>query len=69
MSKRIKLNLNIKFNGDKIECAKSPEACKKCAHIRTCENIDVFYYPYDNISECMSARRYRRDKGAIKQHE
>lgn len=69
MSKRIKINLNIKFNGDKIECAKSPLECKGCSNIKKCENMDVFYYPYDNISECMRARKYRREKGVIKQHE
>lgn len=67
MSKRIKLNLNIKFNGDKIECAKSPEECNKCKQKNKCENLDMFYYPFDNVEECMSMRKYRREKGAIKQ--
>jgi hypothetical protein len=67
MSTKRKLNLNIKFHGDKVICAKSPVECKKCIYSRSCENMTLFYDPFEGINECMKSRSYKREKGAIRQ--
>ncbi|MBN1045437.1 hypothetical protein DVW08_08710 [Clostridium botulinum] len=51
--KRKRVRLNVKFNGDKICCAKSPELCGKCKEHNKCELLDMYYYPYDGMIECM----------------
>jgi len=52
MGQRKKLKLNIRFNKDKVICAKSPEECKGCKE--DCEKMELFYYPYNDrdIKEC-----------------
>ena len=65
-SKRKKINVNIKFLGDKVVCAKSPGECRNCKDKNRCENMDLYYYIYKDIKECMQSRSYKRNRrGAI----
>lgn len=66
MARRKKVNLNIKFDGDLVVCAKCPKHCKGCKDRNICENMDLYYYVYENIRDTMKARSYKRGKhGAI----
>ena len=65
MTSRKKINVNIKFDGDKVVCAKSPIECRNCSNRNSCENMDLYYYVYEGIQESMKARSYRRHNGAI----
>lgn len=49
-----KIELNIKFKGNEIVCAKSPLHCKGCKDNKTCEKIEMHYYLYTDreIKEC-----------------
>ncbi|MBY7025198.1 hypothetical protein JW813_09225 [Clostridium botulinum] len=67
--KRKRVRLNVKFSGDKICCAKSPGVCGKCKELNKCELLDMYYYPYDDIKECMKHDSYKRERGALKQRK
>ncbi|NRV16822.1 hypothetical protein DFH46_004373 [Clostridium beijerinckii] len=43
---RKKVELNIRFMGNKVLCAKSPINCKDCVQKSNCEKLELFYYPY-----------------------
>lgn len=45
-NKRRKIKLNVKFNKNEVICARSPEKCRECSSMKTCELIDFYYYPY-----------------------
>lgn len=62
-----KINLNVKFNGESVLCAKSPEECTECKDKKKCENMDFYFYPYGDLMETMKERSYVRHKGAIRQ--
>lgn len=51
---RKKVELNIRFIGNKVLCAKSPINCKGCIHKSNCEKLELFYYTYTKkeIEEC-----------------
>lgn len=66
--KRKKLKLNVKFNKDKVVCAKSPTECKICGHSSTCELMELYYYPYDGAKDCMKHRSYKRKRGSMRQN-
>ena len=65
MAIRKKINLNIKFDGDLVVCAKFPKYCRNCSDRNICENMDLYYYIYEGIKDSMKARSYRRHNGAI----
>lgn len=64
---RKKLKLNVKFNKDKVVCAKSPTECKACINISTCELMELYYYPFDGAKYCMKHSSYKRERGALRQ--
>lgn len=51
---RKKIKLNIKFNGDKVLCAKSPFFCTSCKDKSKCERIEIYYDPFSkrDIEDC-----------------
>ena len=61
-SKRKKIKLKIKFDGDKVLCAKSPFLCSGCKDKDKCEAINTYYYPFleRDIEECFKNREARR---------
>lgn len=62
MEHKRKLKLNIKFEGNKVICARSPDKCTGCKDIKSCEKIDFFYYPFNDrdIKECFRNNERRR---------
>ena len=39
----------------------------KCTNTSDCDIQTFFYYPYDDLKECMQERSYTRNKGALRQ--
>lgn len=55
-----------KWQGNELECAcLFHNPC--CNQYKNCEEIELELRPYDDIEECMRARRYKRENGAIRQ--
>lgn len=67
MSKGERLNLNIKFRGDKVTCAKSPSECNNCKDKNRCENFNVYLEKDNGIQTLNDARVYRRVNGRRRQ--
>lgn len=40
---------------------------KRCIHANDCEELEFKLNKYDGIKECMDQRKYKREKGAMKQ--
>lgn len=38
-----------------------------CENHKKCEEIEMEINPYDDIEECMKARRYKKERGAFRQ--
>ncbi|MBS6503490.1 hypothetical protein PMY38_11800 [Clostridium tertium] len=55
-----------KWDGEEMECA-----ClfhkPKCKDNKGCEEIELSLLPYEDVVECMKARRYERRKGSLRQ--
>lgn len=60
MEHRKKLKLNMKFEGNKVVCARSPSECRECKEIKSCETIDTYYDPFKGIKECFRNNEKRR---------
>lgn len=62
MNKRRKLKLNMRFSQGRVICAKSPVECKTCGNINQCEEMEMYYYPYDykDIKECFKNSERRK---------
>ncbi|WP_180270956.1 hypothetical protein [Clostridium tertium] len=39
----------------------------KCKDNKGCEEIELSLLPYEDVVECMKARRYERRKGSLRQ--
>ena len=55
-----------KWDGQELRCAclfHNP----LCSDNKGCEEIELSLLPYEDVVECMKARRYQRANGAIKQ--
>ena len=64
MSKRYKFN--TRWNGKELRCAcLYGNAC--CDRFKTCEVLELTLHEFEGIGECMKARKYKREKGAIRQ--
>lgn len=64
MSKKYKFN--TRWNGNDLRCAcLYGNPC--CDRFKNCEVLELTLKPYADIEECMKARKYKREKGAIKQ--
>ena len=59
-NKRRKVKLNVKFNKNKVDCAKSSENCEGCSSIKTCELIYFYYYPYKGWQQCFNNSEKRK---------
>ena len=60
----------IKFNEkNQVVCCSQTE-CINCKDIDSCEELDLYIRgPYDDVSECMKERSYKRVKGKIRQKQ
>lgn len=67
MSQRKKVNINIKFIGDQVACAKTPKLCIKCSDRNKCENMNVYYYPDEGMQTLSDARVYKRVNRRVRQ--
>lgn len=55
-----------KWDGQELRCAclfHNP----LCIDNKECEEIELSLLPYEDVVECMKARRYQRTNGAIRQ--
>ena len=55
-----------KWDGQELRCAclfHNP----LCINYKDCEELELSLLPYEDVVECMKARRYQRINGAIKQ--
>lgn len=55
-----------KWDGQELRCAclfHNP----LCSDNKECEEIELSLLPYEDVIDCMKARRYQRSNGAIRQ--
>lgn len=59
-NKRRKVKLNVKFNKNEVVCARSPEKCRECSSMKSCEIMEFYYYPYKGWKECFCNSEKRK---------
>ena len=62
----MKIIFYTKWDGQELICAcyiKNP----MCPHHKECEELELTLSVYDGIAECMKHRKYKKERGVIKQ--